>query len=68
MRVVVRAFNEDGYHKDIAIMDERQLRQYDVRVDEDIQSSFSSGLVGVGASIDPTKFPEMVKFQVVIER
>lgn len=67
MRVVIRAFNEDGYHKDIVIMSERQVHQCDHRIDERCMSSVMSGLIGVTAGIDPAKFPEMVRFEVVIE-
>ena len=66
MRVVIRAFNSEGYHRDIVIMDEVQLRMCDVRVKDPI-SSLYSGLIGVGVSIDPKDFPEMVKFEVVIQ-
>lgn len=65
MTVVIRAFNKDGYHKDIAIMDDRQVRQNDTRIRKPL-SSMMSGLIGVGVRIDPSDFPEMVKFEVVI--
>lgn len=67
MRVVIRAFNEDGYHKDIAIMDEQQIRQTDVRTKDGATGSLHSGLIGVGVTIDPSAFPEMVRFEVVID-
>jgi len=67
MRVVIRAFNKDGYHKDIVIMSEHQLHQYDRRINENCTASMMSGLIGVAAGIDPLKFPEMVRFEVVIQ-
>jgi len=67
MRVVIRAFNKDGYHKDIVIMNERHLQQYDQRVEENCTASMMSGLIGIAAGIDPLKFPEMVRFEIVIE-
>lgn len=67
MRLVIRAFNKDGYHKDIALMDERQVWMTDVRVDVNNLKSFKSGLVGIGVGIDPTALPEMVRFEVIIQ-
>ena len=66
MRVVVRAFNKDGYHKDIIMMDDRQIRMNDARCSDNIMGSCSTGLIGVGMSIDPDDFPEMVRFEIVI--
>jgi hypothetical protein len=34
MRITVRAFNKDGYHKDILLMSDRQVYQNDNRVTE----------------------------------
>lgn len=67
MRVVIRAFNKHGYYKDIVIMSERQVHQADSRVDERCMSSVMSGLIGVAAGIEPSAFPEMVRFEVVIQ-
>lgn len=67
MEVVIRAFNKDGYHKDIVLMSERQVHKVDHRVDEQCMSSIMSGLVGVAVGIDPKLFPEMVHFDVVIK-
>lgn len=64
--VVVRAFTKDGYHKDIAMLSEQQVHMHDLRVPDSAPASMSSGLIGVGISIDPTKFPEVVKFEIVI--
>jgi hypothetical protein len=65
MRVIVRAFNKDGYHRDIAIMSEQQVHQNDTRI-EDAVMSVHSGLIGVGVAITPEDFPEVVRFEVVI--
>jgi hypothetical protein len=66
MTVVIRAFNADGYHKDIAIMSEQQVHQHSSKVGEPLQS-IMSGLIGVGVGIDIAAFPEMVRFEVVIK-
>ena len=67
MRVVVRAFNADGYHKDIAVLSEEQVNMHEGRVDGDAYQSMCSGLLGIGCGIDPSKFPEMVRFEVVVK-
>lgn len=67
MQVIIRAFNKDGYHKDIVIMSERQVHMVDARVDENCALSAMSGLIGIAAGIIPSKFPEMVRFEVVIK-
>ena len=67
MIVVIRGFNKDGYHKDIVIMSERQLHEFDCRIDDKCSGSVMSGLIGTAAGIDPSKFPEIVRFEVVIK-
>ena len=67
MRIIVRAFNKDGYHKDILLMNDRQVYQNDVRVKEPRDSAFS-GLIGYGGKIDPKDFPEMTHFEIVVDK
>ena len=66
MRVVVRAFNKEGYHKDVLLMDEKQVRCSDMRLVE-ARDSMLSGLIGIGMRIVPEDFPEMTHFEVVIK-
>jgi hypothetical protein len=69
MKVTVRAFNADGYHRDICVMSEKQVHSVDPRLDETCTLSMMSGLLGVAhAGIDPTKFPEAIRFEIVIEK
>lgn len=68
MIVTIRAFNKDGYHRDIAVMSERQIHMADNRVDERCSGSALSGLIGVAAGIDPSLLPEMVRFEVVVNK
>lgn len=65
MKIVVRAFNKDGYHKDILSMNENQILMNDMRVGEP-DSSCMSGLIGFGGRIDPSDFPEMTYFEIVV--
>lgn len=66
MRVIVRAWNAEGYHKDIVIMDEQQVRMTCSGVDEMTGRHMIAGPLGVGVVIDPKQFPEMIEFQVMI--
>jgi hypothetical protein len=67
VRVIVRAFNKDGYHKDILLMNEQQVYQHDARVTGSAGSTLS-GLVGIGGGLDVKDFPEMVRFEIVLQR
>lgn len=64
MRITVRAFNKDGYHKDILSMNEDQVLMNDTRVEE---PSCSSGLIGHGGRIFMGDFPEMTCFEVIVK-
>ena len=65
MKVVVRAFNADGYHRDILTMCGNQVRMQDARI-KGARDSSMSGLIGHGGRIDPEDFPEMTHFEVVV--
>jgi hypothetical protein len=56
-RVVVRAYTKDGYHKDILVQDEHQIRMTEDRVQNGV----------AGQAIYPADFPEMVRFEVIVE-
>jgi hypothetical protein len=62
-RVIVRAYNAEGYHKDIAFLDEQQVRMCYSKVKE---NEIADG-GGVNVCIDPKDFPEMVYFQVIVK-
>jgi len=64
--VVIRGFTKEGYHRDLARMDEQQIRSTYGDVTDAI-SSMHTGLIGIGVRIDPSKFPEMAYFEVVIQ-
>lgn len=67
VKIVVRAFTADGYSKDVLVMCSDQVRMRDMRVTDPV-GSVMSGLIGHGGAIDPTKFSEMVRFEVVVTR
>jgi len=61
VKIIVRAYNKDGYHKDILEMSERQIWMTEARITQ--KSS-----TGIGGVISPQDFPEMVKFEVFVEQ
>lgn len=64
-RITVRAFNADGYHKDILSMTEAQVWSSDTRVKEPRESCLT-GLLGFGGHIKPSDFPEVTHFEIVV--
>jgi hypothetical protein len=58
MTVTIRAYNADGYHKDILCFDEKQVRMSHANIEDTTE----------GMRIEPDDFPEAVYFMVVIER
>lgn len=65
MTVKVIAFNGDGYHKEIAVLDSQQVRMYDGRANDSTLDIVTSGL-GVGIAFDVKDFPEMIRFVVKV--
>lgn len=65
--VIVRAYNKDGYHKDLVMMNERQIHTAMHGIMDEPVPLDNLGQ-GVCAVIDPAKFPEMVKFVVIVSR
>jgi hypothetical protein len=59
VKVTVRAYNAEGYSKDLAVMSDRQVHMTDGRVD--------GSSSGIGVKIDPKEFPEMTRFEVFLE-
>ncbi len=55
--VTMRAYNEDGYHKDILVMDENQVIISDTRVKQGNR----------GPKIFPLDFGEMEFFEVIVK-
>ena len=65
VRITVRAFNAEGYHRDILSMCTQQVWKQDSRV-KDPNDSAMSGLIGFGGRINPADFPEMTHFEIVV--
>jgi hypothetical protein len=61
LTVTIRAYTKEGYHRDILVQDEIQVRMHDAAVKEYV------GYEGYGMMIDPKKFPEMERFLVLVK-
>lgn len=57
VQVTIRAYNKEGYQKDILVMDEEQMRMSCVGIKDGLH----------GPIIDPSLFPETVKFEVIVK-
>ena len=62
MRVIIRAYTSNGYHKDIVYMDDQQIRMSYTKIKEVCPGG------NVGVSIDPKEFPEMDRFEIIVEK
>jgi hypothetical protein len=60
MRVLVRAYNKDGYHKDLASFEEGQVHMKHGNMSE-------PQMIAVGVNLCPSDFPEAVRFDIVIQ-
>jgi hypothetical protein len=68
MRVIIRGFTEAEYHKDIAYLDEQQIRMTSTGIDDACVQSLVELNGGCGVTIKPSQFPEMVRFEVLIQK
>ena len=66
MRIVIRAFTKDGYHRDLMVANEAQVLMQNHKLGE-ATSSLWSGLIGHGVQLDPKEFPEVEHFEFVIQ-
>lgn len=60
VKLIIRAYDANGYQRDILIESERQVHQHDDRITRSFHPPF-------GMVIEPAKLPEMVRFQVILE-
>ena len=66
MRVIVRMWTKDEYHKDIAILSERQVHMsFDGM--EVSHRHLVPPIDAVRVVVDPSRFPEAVEFEVIVE-
>lgn len=67
MRVIIRMWTKDGYHKDVALLSEKQVHMTNGDMDVKMRHLFS-GYQGPSVIVDSLQFPEAVEFQVIVEK
>lgn len=67
MRVIVRMWTKDEYHKDVAILDEEQVRMHYTGMECKMRHVVSP-VDAVRVVVDPKQFPEASEFEVIVQR
>ena len=65
--VIVRMWTKEGYHKDIIIMDEQQVRMGYIGT-EPSNRHLVTPIDATRVVVDPKQFPEAIEFEVIIKR
>lgn len=68
MRVIVRMWTKDDYHKDVVIMDEQQIYMSYQNTEAKGRHIMVPPIGAVRCVIDPEMFKEAVEFEVIVER
>lgn len=68
VRVTIRAWNDDGFHRDIAVLDETQVRLFTVGMDKVGEGEPTDSIDAVRLAIVPDDFSNVVRFEVIVER
>lgn len=64
-KTTVRAWNKEGYHKDILVIDSDQVRMHYTGIKETTAAKLCHPM-GPRMVIDPKEFPEMVEFEIIV--
>lgn len=67
MRVIVRMWTVKGYHKDVALLDERQVRMTCGDMECSGTHLMAGPSNGVRVLVDPKQFPEAAEFEVIVQ-
>ena len=67
MTVLVRMWTKGEYHKDVALLSEKQVHM-SYQGMEPHTRHLVSPLNAIRVVIDPAQFPEAVEFEVIVER
>lgn len=67
MRVIVRMWTAEGYHKDVALLDDQQVRLSHRGMDCR-NRHLVHPISAVRVMVDPKMFPEAEEFEVIVER
>ena len=69
MRVTIRMWNKDGYHKDVAILSEKQVYMTHANSGMECKTKhITPPMDAVRVVVDPMRFPEAVEFEVIVEK
>lgn len=68
MRVIIRMWTEDGYHKDVVVMSEQQIHMHCGEVEAKGRHIMVGPVNAVRAVIDPKEYPEAIEFEVIIDK
>lgn len=66
VRVTVRMWTKDGYHKDVAVLSEEQVHM--TLGDMEATTKHLCYPMGVRVVVDPKQFPEAMEFEVIVQR
>ena len=66
MRVIIRMWTSNGYHKDVALMDEKQVHMNYGQM-EPKSRHLVPPINAVRLIVDPKQFPEAVEFEVICQ-
>lgn len=64
-RTIIRMWNKDGYHKDIATLNQDQVVMHYNGMETKLHHLISP-TNGIRVVVDPSKFPEAVEFEVIV--
>jgi hypothetical protein len=64
MRVIVRMWTAEGYHKDVAFLSERQVHMSFAGMES---RHLVDPIDAVKVLVDPKQFPEAVEFEVIVQ-
>lgn len=66
MRVIVRMWTAEGYHKDVAVLSERQVHSSYHGMEPSLRH-MAAPIDAPRVLVDPALFPEAVEFEVIVE-
>lgn len=68
MKVIVRMWTAEGYHKDVAILSDVQVHVYLQGMECKSRHCTTQPLDASRVVVDPKQFPEAVEFEVIVQR
>lgn len=66
-KVTIRMWNNEGYHKDVAFLDEQQVRMSYTHMEPKLRH-IAAPANAVRLVVDPKMFPEATEFEIIVEK